>query len=403
MIETGIWKNWEYFQNEWDIQTNPMHLFANLEQRWSSTLSTELSGNYYYDKHRNAAEYRDKGFDLVGNMRISFNNTALLTTVEYQNKKMNLKPGNINDSNFLFSEFNEELLNGLFVLQQEVGPLTAKAGGLVQQTKEPLVNEQSVDTTYLYPYGALALQLGSNVSLSIVYHPEAMLLRLNNMVRELPYSDLVESRIINYYSLLEPIFQIQLPTNLRLDLSGRIAKIKNYSAPISEGDLVPEYTPPHFSYFLSYPGWKYGVIGEIELNEFKSKLDWQVIPQLNILAGFSLRNSKVKRFKNSMEHAEGNKVPYLPEIIANGSVRIKPFKISEIQISGEYVGKRYDDVSNLNQLDAFFLLNTRVEIGFFKGIRIFGMVRNILDKKYERWGGFEAPGITGISGIRLIY
>jgi hypothetical protein len=362
-----------------------------------------MGGTYYYDEHKNAAEYRDKGFDLVGNLRVTFNHTALLATVEYQNKKINLKPGNINDSIFLFSEFNEELLNGLFVLQQQVGPLIAKAGGLFQQTKEPFINEQSVDTTYLYPYGALALQLGSNVSLSIAYHPEAMLFRLNNMVRELPNSDIIESRIVNYYSLLEPTFHIQMPTNLRLDLSGSIAKIKNYSAPIFEGDLVPEYTPPHFSHFLFYPGWKFGVIGEIELNEFKSKLDWQVIPQFNILADFSFRNSIIKHYKNSIEHANGNKIPYMPEIIANGTVRIKPFKISEVQISGEYVGRRYNDVSNQDQLDAFFLLNTRVEVGFHKSFRIFGMVRNVLDKKYERWRGFEAPGLTGIAGIRLVY
>jgi hypothetical protein len=391
----GIWKDWQIFQQNWETQTTLAKSFVQLEQDWTSTFATKIGGNYYFDDHQNAFKYSDRGFDFSGEIILNMGSSSLKGRGEYEKEDIQKKPGNLTDHEIESSRFNQQIVSGSLIFEQDFGPISAKFGGIIQQVEEAYGSSNHVDSTYIYPYGALTIGLGEKASASLIYHPKTQIFRMRSMVSELPFSDVQEISVVNYYFRIEPSLFLQPFPNFKLNLSADLAGVRNYSAPIYMGDLDPN--------FLPYPSWNFGILNDIELQEIKGKLDWAITPWMEILGWINLRHSKIKKFQNMELDISGKQIPYLPSITSNGSLTVKPWKMLEIRLFGEYVGKRYDDIVNFDELEPFFLFNARIEIGLRDHFRIYTAVQNMFNKQYQRWSGFIESGTIAIAGFRLVY
>ena len=66
-----------------------------------------------------------------------------------------------------------------------------------------------------------------------------------------------------------------------------------------------------------------------------------------------------------------------------------------------YVGNRYDDLMNSAELKQYLLFNAGLTLKLNENFRLFIEGNNLLDKSYEEYRGFTAPGITGLIGLKL--
>ena len=73
----------------------------------------------------------------------------------------------------------------------------------------------------------------------------------------------------------------------------------------------------------------------------------------------------------------------------------------KITLAGQYTGQRFDDIANNYQLDGYFLLNTRLDLQISEIFGFFIAGENLLDTRYHIWRGFQAPGITGLVGLKV--
>jgi outer membrane receptor protein involved in Fe transport len=113
--------------------------------------------------------------------------------------------------------------------------------------------------------------------------------------------------------------------------------------------------------------------------------------------------SSLKTIDEDGQSVSGNEIPYLPNF--NGQLILDWFFMekNKLRVSGDYVGKRFNEVSNSNQLDSYFLLNAKVDVNLTDFFTIYVYGNNLLDKKYDVYYTYVAPGMNVGAGIRLKY
>lgn len=90
---------------------------------------------------------------------------------------------------------------------------------------------------------------------------------------------------------------------------------------------------------------------------------------------------------------------YRPEHTVNCKISyLTPWKTNFI-LSGEYVGKQFDDMNN--KISDYNLLNFRLEQKLNTNIKIFVYMENITDTRYFTRAGYPLPGRTFSAGITI--
>jgi outer membrane receptor protein involved in Fe transport len=122
---------------------------------------------------------------------------------------------------------------------------------------------------------------------------------------------------------------------------------------------------------------------------------------IELLGWINIRNSDIRKASNFSETVEGNKAPYYPNLTVMGRLRWYFYREHFLSFMLNYVGNRYDDVLNTTELKQYLLFNARLDLKLNENFRLFIQGHNLLDKSYEEYRGFTAPGITGILGLKL--
>jgi len=101
----------------------------------------------------------------------------------------------------------------------------------------------------------------------------------------------------------------------------------------------------------------------------------------------------------------GNTVPLVPRWMANIGATWFPTDKLFVNVTGQYVGKARMDNDQANQfdeqLDDYYLLNSKIGYAFTKHISGTLAVNNLLDKEYATYG--IRSGSTGSSGAYFLY
>jgi iron complex outermembrane recepter protein len=116
---------------------------------------------------------------------------------------------------------------------------------------------------------------------------------------------------------------------------------------------------------------------------------------LSVTGNLTLSNNKVKNFTEYIDDYDngGQKttiysetdIAFSPETISAYSIDILPFKNTELNIMGKYVGKQYlDNTSQESRsLNAFYVQDVRIAYSWKKSALLFVQVNNLFSKKYE--------------------
>ena len=400
-VTRGIWGGYSIFKQDWKAQNTRWNIFGSMEQKWSNAFRTSLGGTYYLDDHESAFKYADRGFDTYANFDAQIQDLHLGGEVKYQTTKISIDEGNLTPGTpdtVNFTGYKASLINTSLFLQQSYSFVTAGVGILSQRSKEDLTTNglKKVEDNYLNPHFRLSFGLEGQGNIYLNYMPGAELFRFRDAFRQLPFSDMSQWRIVNYTSRFEGGLNVNYPRSFELNAVGSYAKAEKYPAIFAPADSLNAI----FTHG-GYPGWTWGVLDEAIIQELRTRLRWEIVPKFRVLGLLTYRKSEIKKYSRSSLNLDGNEIPYLPDLEFYGELKWNFYLKHKITLAGQYTGKRFDDIANNNQLDGYFLINTRLDLQISEIFGFFIAGENLLDTRYDIWRGFQAPGITGLVGLKV--
>jgi hypothetical protein len=95
-----------------------------------------------------------------------------------------------------------------------------------------------------------------------------------------------------------------------------------------------------------------------------------------------------------------NKIPYHPAIIFNAGIQLSPLKFWELNITGQYNGKRYTSTQGVN-LGSYFILNTQSVLWIKPSIGLDVRGENLLNSQYQEIINLTNPGMFISAGLHF--
>jgi outer membrane receptor protein involved in Fe transport len=396
----GIWRDLEVYLEDWETQTVFWDVFTDLESRLNDEITTRIGGIFKLDEHQSAFKYEDIGYKIFGEANYHLNQTSFGFGGDFQQVDLTVSEGNLFRDLTApegLNEYQATLLSGNFYIRQTFNMVTAEAGGRYQKSDEKIrrLETDEYNNTFFHPYGKLVLGINGVAQLYAGYRPGTELPEFRKDVRAIPFTDLSELRAINYKSRWEAGIDLDLISNLNFNVVSRYSTVEFLPAPVRPADSLNAIFTQG-----GYPGWIYGAIDEVKIQELYGKLDWKH-EMIELLGWINIRNSDIRKASNFSETVEGNKAPYYPNLTVMGRLRWYFYREHFLSFMLNYVGNRYDDVLNTTELKQYLLFNARLDLKLNENFRLFIQGHNLLDKSYEEYRGFTAPGITGILGLKL--
>jgi outer membrane receptor protein involved in Fe transport len=94
------------------------------------------------------------------------------------------------------------------------------------------------------------------------------------------------------------------------------------------------------------------------------------------------------------------RIPYQPVHMVGASLDFS-WESGSCLISGHYESVRYSSITNLIELDPYFLLTANINQNIGEYLTAFGVIRNLLNQSYESYNFYPMPGINITLGIRF--
>jgi hypothetical protein len=398
----GIWRDYQVYQQDWEVQTVFWDINAALESGWNEKIQSKFSGNFYLDDHENGFRYEDRGGNLFAGLDVNVNDTKFGLIGEYNLIDLSLANGYLlrdSTSATLLNQYKASLLSGKIHVQQKLEFASILAGISYQKSDESDVRSitDKFSEEYINPYVSLEIGKPGSITFYAQYRPGAEIQRFRQGIRLIPFSELDGLRVLNYKTRWEAGFDLDVPYHINFSVISRLSTVEHLSAVVNPSDSLNAIFTQG-----GYPGWIYDTIDETRIRELYGKLEWNVSDQLQILGWANFRRSDIRRAGDRTAEVQGNELTYFPRLNGYGHLRWKFYKNHKITVFSNYTGTRYDDLANQTQLGDFFLLNTRVDLQLNPNFLFFIAGYNLLDTQYDEFRGFIEPGVTGQLGLKIV-
>ncbi|MBU0547581.1 MAG: TonB-dependent receptor [Candidatus Omnitrophica bacterium] len=91
---------------------------------------------------------------------------------------------------------------------------------------------------------------------------------------------------------------------------------------------------------------------------------------------------------------------YQPQNKADFCLKYKDLKGFQIELKGQFTGRRFINSNNTVSLKQFFVFGLSVSKKFKSGITCFGYIDNLLNRKYQVQSGYPMPGFSLTGGLK---
>ncbi len=397
----GIWGFHKRYSENWETLTTFWEIGGQVEDRWSDHWRTHFTGIYFFDEHENAFTYSENGYDLSGSAILTIENTNFALKGGIQTSDIEVSDGNLSHSlpdTLRYSGNRISLFSGQVNVQQHFHSVTAEIGVLYQQSEDKYTHTGTKpdENERFSPQISLSAGFQGRGKIYARYRPGLEIRRFRTALQLIPFSELEGIKSLNLTSRWEGGFDWHASSALNLQILSRYSEMKNYLAIVAPSDsLRAVFTGG------GYPGWIYGILDRVKIQEVYVKLDWVMKSKLKMLSWLNWQQSDIRQADYFSPTILGNQIPYFPSISAHAELRWNFYRQHELKLWGDYVGSRYDDLENQVEVKSYGLVNTSLHLYLGKGFWFFISGQNLFDTRYQEFRGFTAPGITGIMGLRL--
>ncbi|MDO9528408.1 MAG: TonB-dependent receptor [Syntrophales bacterium] len=143
---------------------------------------------------------------------------------------------------------------------------------------------------------------------------------------------------------------------------------------------------------------KYRNIAKVRTEGWETVLSCRPIKSLSLHAHYTYTEAK-----NEGDSNNGKYLQYRPQHTGGAAINIKPLEQLNLNLNAQYVGKRYRNDSNTEEMPAYTLFNLAASYDVNKHLQFFGRVENLTDKKYQSVYQYGEPGIGVYGGIKVTF
>ena len=146
--------------------------------------------------------------------------------------------------------------------------------------------------------------------------------------------------------------------------------------------------------------WKYYNVDKVKTE------GWETSIALNFLKWLSFNvHYTYTEAKNETEGAanEGKYLIYRPQHAGGASLNIKPLEKLNVNLNAQYVGKRYREADNSEEMPDYTLFNLAASYDVMEWFKIFGRVENLTDQNYQSIYQYGESGIGFYGGVKLTF
>jgi vitamin B12 transporter len=146
--------------------------------------------------------------------------------------------------------------------------------------------------------------------------------------------------------------------------------------------------------------WKYYNVDKVKTE------GWETSIALNFLKWLSFNvHYTYTEAKNETEGAanEGKYLIYRPQHAGGASLNIKPLEKLNVNLNAQYVGKRYREADNSEEMPDYTLFNLAASYDVMEWFKIFGRVENLTDQDYQSIYQYGESGIGFYGGVKLTF
>ena len=376
------------------------HWQASLEQELSRQFSLFAGGYFQSFDFENRFSYNQNYLSVNTGIAFNNNNTSIkvLGELDHNNGEREFEDTNLNNAS-IFWKTDYSLYSSTLRADQKIDNISLSVGINAQQLE--ISNDSK---SYLYPMAEVSFNGQNTFYLSVRYQPGLAFQSMDQMLREYPLADFGSYQPLKLKHKIVGVLNIRASTDLTLQISGNYNEFENY--PIVYSSYVDSsfiINPQLLTSTLQYvqPYWEYRYINDAKIwdNTFRMTLH---LPNKILLEGWlTYRRNEFNALDERDSPVSGNEIPYLP--VLSSTIKFEWYFLQKhkLQISGKYIGERYNDVANLIKLKDYFLLGASVDFIIAEQftLRFFG--NNLLDQNYELFHSYSAPGISGGAGIEI--
>lgn len=284
---------------------------------------------------------------------------------------------------------------------QRINDFSIGAGIRVQHLETARGTSGAASKTYAYPRAEIAFNAKNIFHLFARYQPGFESQCMEQMLKAQPLADFSSFQPLKIKHKVSGGLSLRSASGLVLKVNSTYEESENYPILYSSFQDTTIKIVPFQSLSYQYPYWEYRYINNARILENSLRMQLNFSNRFLIDGWATYRWNEIKTVDERGNMVSGNEIPYLPQL--EGTLRLQWyfFQHHRLELKGEYVGERFDDVANSIKLKDHVLVSALVnfEIARQVNLRFFG--NNLLDQDYQVYHTYSAPGISGGAGIEI--
>lgn len=131
----------------------------------------------------------------------------------------------------------------------------------------------------------------------------------------------------------------------------------------------------------------------VDIRGYEAAVRYDITDKINGFINYTYNCSKIKEFEKD-KSLEGKILIYAPKHKISAGISYSNQKLLDVDLTGRYVEKQFHDDKNIIELDDYYTFDIIFSRKINDGIDVFAKCENLLDRKYQEYKGFLAPGRT---------
>lgn len=144
-------------------------------------------------------------------------------------------------------------------------------------------------------------------------------------------------------------------------------------------------------------------IGTVVTKGWEASVKYAVVRDLPLVKSLDVQVQYTNTLTRNLSQQPGNRAPRTPVDQWSLIVSYQPIDPVRVNLEGRYVGSRFDDVNNLQQMRAFDVWNLSATYDVTSRIQTYVRAENIFDEKYEELMFYGTMGRSIFAGLRMNY
>jgi vitamin B12 transporter len=144
-------------------------------------------------------------------------------------------------------------------------------------------------------------------------------------------------------------------------------------------------------------------IGLVSAKGWEASVKYAVVRDLPWIKSLDVQAQYTNTLTRNLAQQPGNRAPRMPVDQWSLVISYQPIDPFRVSLEGRYVGSRFEDVNNVQNLKAFDVWNVIANYDVTKSVQAYVRAENLFNEKYEEILNFGTPVRSIFGGVKLTY